>query len=656
MYGDGSFERDFTFVERHRRRHRAGARPGARASRSTTVGRGKPVTRERHHRVARARAPANPRAAPDAARAAGRHPAHLGLDRARAGRAAATPPSVRSRRGRRALRPLAARGSARPGHCACFTLRVNALRRSWYMAGVVSLSAIPGRRSRAGALSAYTLDLLPHPAVRRARRWLPLWAVVAPRAQRGALASRSCLALYAALDEILQLWVSRARGVPSPTSPGTRSGIAIGIVPVRGVRAGRGRAAESRSDEHLGDRNRLRRARDRRVLRRVRHARHVRRQGRGARSRALERGRDPDLRARPRARSCAATLQRAGCASPPTPRARCATRCVRLHRRRHAASAPTAATDLVVRRRGGAQIGAHARRLQGRRHEEHRAGRRPPSGCARRSPTRAPRPARRRPLSVASNPEFLREGAPIEDFLRPDRVVIGAEDDARSRSCSDLYRPLYLIEVPFVVTNVADRGADQVREPTRSSPRRSAFINEIVDALRERSAPTCTAVARAWASTAGSARKFLHPGPGYGGSCFPEGHAALVQFSREFGVEQRIVRATVAANERQRARMIVKIEQLRRQRARARRSACSALVQAEHRRRARLAGDLDRPGAAAGAALTCAATTRRRWRTPRASSTARCSARTRYDTAQGLRRAGLRHRVEPVPQARHARS
>ena len=162
--------------------------------------------------------------------------------------------------------------------------------------------------------------------------------------------------------------------------------------------------------------------------------------------------------------------------------------------------------------------------------------------------------------SVASNPEFLREGSAVEDFLRPDRVVIGAEDPQAIAILKDLYKPLNLIEVPFVITNVAT--AELIKYASNAFlATKISFINEI-STLCEAVGADVHDVSRAMGLDGRIGRKFLHPGPGYGGSCFPKDTLSLVQFSREFGVEQRIVAATVDANEAQRARMIGKIETL----------------------------------------------------------------------------------------------
>ena len=161
--------------------------------------------------------------------------------------------------------------------------------------------------------------------------------------------------------------------------------------------------------------------------------------------------------------------------------------------------------------------------------------------------------------SVVANPEFLREGSAVEDFLRPDRIVIGAEDDEAIAILKDLYRPLYLIEVPLVVTNIAT--AELIKYASNAFlAAKISFINEISN-LAERVGADVHHVARAMGLDGRISSKFLHPGPGYGGSCFPKDTLSLVSFSREYGVEQRVVSAAIAANDAQRERMIEKISE-----------------------------------------------------------------------------------------------
>jgi UDPglucose 6-dehydrogenase len=163
-------------------------------------------------------------------------------------------------------------------------------------------------------------------------------------------------------------------------------------------------------------------------------------------------------------------------------------------------------------------------------------------------------------FSVASIPEFLREGGAAEDFMRPDRVVIGAEDDEAIAILRDLYNPLYLIETPFVITNVAT--SELIKYASNAfHATKIRFINEVAN-LCESVGADVHSVARAMGLDGRIGRKFLHPGPGYGGSCFPKDTASMVQFSREYGVEQKIVSAVCEANLKQRERMVEKIERL----------------------------------------------------------------------------------------------
>ena len=162
--------------------------------------------------------------------------------------------------------------------------------------------------------------------------------------------------------------------------------------------------------------------------------------------------------------------------------------------------------------------------------------------------------------SVASNPEFLREGSAVGDFMRPDRVVIGADDDDAVEVLKELYAPLYLIEVPMIVTNVAT--AELIKYASNAFlATKITFINEIAN-LCEVASADVHVVARAMGLDGRISSKFLHAGPGYGGSCFPKDTASLAHFSREMGVEQRVVTAVCEANEAQRERMVEKIESM----------------------------------------------------------------------------------------------
>jgi len=150
-------------------------------------------------------------------------------------------------------------------------------------------------------------------------------------------------------------------------------------------------------------------------------------------------------------------------------------------------------------------------------------------------------------FSVASNPEFLREGSAIEDFLRPNRVVIGCEDEMASAIMKDLYRPLYLIETPVLVTNVVT--AEVIKYASNAFlATKISFINEMAD-LCEKVGADVHDVARGMGLDQRIGRKFLHPGPGYGGSCFPKDTRAILEVAREAGVPLKIVEATIAVND-----------------------------------------------------------------------------------------------------------
>ena len=131
-------------------------------------------------------------------------------------------------------------------------------------------------------------------------------------------------------------------------------------------------------------------------------------------------------------------------------------------------------------------------------------------------------------FSVVSNPEFLREGAAIADFMRPDRVVIGGSDPQAIAIMRDLYRPLYLIETPFVITSL--EGAELIKYAANAFlATKISFINEIAN-LCEVVGCDVHDVARAIGMDRRIGGKFLHAGPGFGGSCFPEGHGRLVGY------------------------------------------------------------------------------------------------------------------------------
>lgn len=160
-------------------------------------------------------------------------------------------------------------------------------------------------------------------------------------------------------------------------------------------------------------------------------------------------------------------------------------------------------------------------------------------------------------FDVASNPEFLREGAAIADFMRPDRVVIGVESQRAEDMLRALYRPLNLIETPMVVTNLET--AEIIKYASNAFlATKISYINEMA-ALCEAVGADVHDVARGMGLDGRIGRKFLHAGPGYGGSCFPKDALALIRTAQENDLSCRIVEAAVEVNAAQRARMIRKI-------------------------------------------------------------------------------------------------
>jgi len=160
-------------------------------------------------------------------------------------------------------------------------------------------------------------------------------------------------------------------------------------------------------------------------------------------------------------------------------------------------------------------------------------------------------------FDVASNPEFLREGSAIEDFMRPDRVVIGADDDRAREVMRQLYRPLYLSETPMLFTDIET--AELVKYAANAFlATKITFINEIAD-LCERVGADVQDVARGIGLDGRIGRKFLHAGPGFGGSCFPKDCQALVRTASEAEANLSIVETVVQVNEARKARMADKI-------------------------------------------------------------------------------------------------
>jgi UDPglucose 6-dehydrogenase len=160
-------------------------------------------------------------------------------------------------------------------------------------------------------------------------------------------------------------------------------------------------------------------------------------------------------------------------------------------------------------------------------------------------------------FDVASNPEFLREGAAISDFMRPDRVVIGVDSDRASVVLKNIYKPLYLIETPMVITGLET--AELIKYAANAFlATKISFINEMAN-LCEAVGGDVLGLAKGIGLDGRIGKKFLHPGPGYGGSCFPKDTLALIRVAQEHGSPSRIVETVVEVNAAQKAKMIRKI-------------------------------------------------------------------------------------------------
>jgi len=161
-------------------------------------------------------------------------------------------------------------------------------------------------------------------------------------------------------------------------------------------------------------------------------------------------------------------------------------------------------------------------------------------------------------VSVASNPEFLREGAAIADFKHPDRIIVGAGDDRAQDVLREIYRPLFLNRAPILITG--RRTAELTKYAANAFLAvKISFINEIAD-LCEAVDADVQDVARGIGLDNRIGPKFLHAGPGYGGSCFPKDTVALLQTADNAGVEQRIVATTVSVNDDRKGRMVDRVE------------------------------------------------------------------------------------------------
>lgn len=163
-------------------------------------------------------------------------------------------------------------------------------------------------------------------------------------------------------------------------------------------------------------------------------------------------------------------------------------------------------------------------------------------------------------FDVASNPEFLREGAAIDDFMRPDRVVVGIESQRARKVMGDIYRPLFLRDFPIVYTGL--ESAEMIKYAANAFlATKITFINEIA-ALCERVGADVKDVAKGMGMDGRIGNKFLHAGPGYGGSCFPKDTKALARIGQEHAVPMQITETVIKVNEEIKRRMIDKIEDL----------------------------------------------------------------------------------------------
>ena len=163
------------------------------------------------------------------------------------------------------------------------------------------------------------------------------------------------------------------------------------------------------------------------------------------------------------------------------------------------------------------------------------------------------------PFDIVSNPEFLREGSAIEDFMRPDRVTMGAESEQAVAIMKDIYSALYLIETPFVITTLET--AEMIKYAANAFlATKVTFINEIAN-LCEVAGADVHHVAKAMGLDGRIGKKFLHPGPGYGGSCFPKDTRALLRMAQDRGYAFKVLNSVVEVNEEQKQRMVDKIRE-----------------------------------------------------------------------------------------------
>lgn len=160
-------------------------------------------------------------------------------------------------------------------------------------------------------------------------------------------------------------------------------------------------------------------------------------------------------------------------------------------------------------------------------------------------------------FDVASNPEFLREGAAIDDFMKPDRVVVGVQSERAAEVMADIYRPLYLRDYPILMTDL--ESAEMIKYAANAFlATKITFINEIA-ALCERTGADIKQVSHGMGLDGRIGNKFLHAGPGYGGSCFPKDTKALARIGQDNGLSMQITETVIKVNEEVKRRMIDKL-------------------------------------------------------------------------------------------------
>lgn len=163
-------------------------------------------------------------------------------------------------------------------------------------------------------------------------------------------------------------------------------------------------------------------------------------------------------------------------------------------------------------------------------------------------------------FDVASNPEFLREGAAIDDFMKPDRVVLGVQTERAAKVMKEIYRPLYLRDFPIVTTDL--ESAEMIKYAANAFlATKITFINEIA-ALCEKVGADVKQVSKGMGMDGRIGNKFLHAGPGYGGSCFPKDTSALARMGQEHGQPMQITEAVIKVNEEVKRRMVDKLRDL----------------------------------------------------------------------------------------------